>query len=199
MKSVKLFLVGDAGVGKTTYVKRRQTGEFQRKYVPTLGHEVTQLTFETTRGPFVFEVWDIAGSKPGSDTPQVAFSAAECAIVMFDFILASSYRNVGTWYEAVVERCPNLPVVLVGNKVDVLGKKVRDDQVTFHKDKNIPFVRMSTKSNYRVESPFVYLARQVAGDPELEFAPLPFSSPHGPVSTGDTAGAGPVAAVVPDL
>jgi GTPase SAR1 family protein len=63
MKSVKLFLVGDAGAGKTTQVKRHQTGEFQRKYVPTLGHELTQLTFQTTRGPFVFEVWEIAGSR----------------------------------------------------------------------------------------------------------------------------------------
>jgi hypothetical protein len=58
------------------------------------------------------------------DAPQVDFSVAESAIVMFDFILASSYRKALTWYEAVVQRYPNFPVVLVGNKVKIRNKQV---------------------------------------------------------------------------
>ena len=40
-KFVRLVLVGDGGVGKTTLVKRHLTGEFEKKYIPTLGVEVT--------------------------------------------------------------------------------------------------------------------------------------------------------------
>ena len=36
----KMILVGDGGVGKTTFVKRHLTGEFEKKYVATLGVEV---------------------------------------------------------------------------------------------------------------------------------------------------------------
>ena len=36
----KLVLVGDGGVGKTTFVKRHETGEFEKKYVSTIGVEV---------------------------------------------------------------------------------------------------------------------------------------------------------------
>eukprot|EP01032_Pedospumella_encystans_P011010 gene11010-12840_t len=47
----KLILVGDGGVGKTTFVKRHLTGEFEKKYVATLGVEVYPLKFYTSCGP----------------------------------------------------------------------------------------------------------------------------------------------------
>jgi len=59
----KLILVGDGGVGKTTFVKRHLTGEFEKKYVATLGVEVHPLIFHTNRGPIKFNVWDTAGQE----------------------------------------------------------------------------------------------------------------------------------------
>ena len=63
MPEFKLILVGDGGVGKTTFVKRHLTGEFEKKYVATLGVEVHPLIFHTNRGPIKFNVWDTAGQE----------------------------------------------------------------------------------------------------------------------------------------
>lgn len=60
---LQLVLVGDGGVGKTTFVKRHLTGEFEKKYVATLGVEVHPLVFHTNRGPIRFNVWDTAGQE----------------------------------------------------------------------------------------------------------------------------------------
>ncbi len=57
----KLVLVGDGGVGKTTFVKRHLTGEFEKKYIATLGVEVHPMNFTTTHGVIKFNVWDTAG------------------------------------------------------------------------------------------------------------------------------------------
>jgi GTP-binding nuclear protein Ran len=59
----KCVLVGDGGTGKTTFVKRHVTGEFEKKYVATLGVEVRPLEFNTTRGLIRFNVWDTAGQE----------------------------------------------------------------------------------------------------------------------------------------
>jgi GTP-binding nuclear protein Ran len=71
----KLLLVGDGGVGKTTFVKRHLTGEYEKKYIriqvsplvadypATVGVEVHPLVFHTNRGPIVFDVWDTAGQE----------------------------------------------------------------------------------------------------------------------------------------
>lgn len=59
----KLVLVGDGGVGKTTFVKRHQTGEFEKKYIATVGAEVHQMPFSTTLGEMRFNVWDTAGQE----------------------------------------------------------------------------------------------------------------------------------------
>ena len=63
MPTFKLVLVGDGGVGKTTFVKRHKTGEFEKKYVATVGAEVHTLDCTTDRGPSVVNVWDTAGQE----------------------------------------------------------------------------------------------------------------------------------------
>ncbi len=55
------MLVGDGGTGKTTFVKRHLTGEFEKKYIATLGVEVRPLTFSTNHGMVKLNVWDTAG------------------------------------------------------------------------------------------------------------------------------------------
>jgi GTP-binding nuclear protein Ran len=59
----KVVLVGDGGVGKTTFVKRHLTGEFEKKYIATLGVEVHPMEFCTSRGKVRFMVWDTAGQE----------------------------------------------------------------------------------------------------------------------------------------
>jgi GTP-binding nuclear protein Ran len=59
----KCVLVGDGGIGKTTFVKRLISGEFEKKYIATLGVEVRSLEFNTTRGMIRFMVWDTAGQE----------------------------------------------------------------------------------------------------------------------------------------
>ena len=59
----KLVLVGDSGVGKSTFVKKHLTCEFQKTHIPTMGVEVISMPFYTSKGKIGFNIWDTAGKE----------------------------------------------------------------------------------------------------------------------------------------
>jgi len=159
----KLVLVGDGGVGKTTFVKRHLTGEFEKKYIATIGVEVHPLTFHTNAGLICFNVWDTAGQEKFGGLRDGYYIKGQCAIIMFDVTSRITYRNVSSWHKDLMRVCSRIPMVLCGNKVDVKERKVKPKQITFHRKKNIQYFEISAKSNYHFERPFLYLGRKLLG------------------------------------
>ena len=101
----KLLLVGDGGVGKTTLVKRHLTGEFDNKYIPTIGVEVHPLNFRTNCGDIRFNVWDTAGEEKAGAVRDGYYVSARCAIIMFDVTSRITYKSVPNWHRDIVRVC----------------------------------------------------------------------------------------------
>merc|ERR1719498_1368853 len=173
----KCLLVGDGGVGKTTFVKRHVTGEFEKKYVATIGVEVHPLKFDTNRATLQFNVWDTAGQEKFGGLRDGYYIQGQCAIIMFDVTSRISYKNVGIWYRDLVRVCESIPIVLVGNKVDVKERKVKVKQINFHRKKNLNYYDISAKSNFNYEKPFLSLAKKLVGDQHLIFVDTPALAP----------------------
>ncbi|KAJ0794361.1 putative enoyl-CoA hydratase [Helianthus annuus] len=163
--------------GKTTFVKRHLTGEFEKKYEPTIGVEVHPLDFFTNCGKIRFYCWDTAGQEKFGGLRDGYYIHGQCAIIMFDVTARLTYKNVPTWHRDLCRVCENIPIVLCGNKVDVKNRQVKAKQVTFHRKKNLQYYEISAKSNYNFEKPFLYLARKLAGDPNLHFVESPALAP----------------------
>lgn len=169
----KLVLIGDGGVGKTTFVKRHLTGEYEKRYIATVGVDVHPLTFFTSRGPVCFNVWDTAGQEKLSGLRDGYYIGGQCGIIMFDVTSRITYKNVPKWHRDLVRVCENVPIVLVGNKVDVKDRKVKAKQITYHRRHNLQYFDVSAKSNYQFEKPFLWLARRLSGDPNLTLVEAP--------------------------
>jgi len=157
----KLVLVGDGGVGKTTFVKRHKSGEFEKKYVATLGVEVNPLRFFTNLGEVIFNVWDTAGQEKFGGLRDGYYVGAKAAIIMFDVTSRITYKSVTTWHRDLTRVCENIPIVLCGNKVDVKDRKVKPKHIVFHRKKpNIQYYDISAKSNYNFEKPFLWIIKK---------------------------------------
>jgi len=165
----KLVLVGDGGVGKTTLVKRHLTGEFEKKYIPTLGVEVHPLKFCTNCGVICFNVWDTAGQEKMGGLRDGYYIQGECAIIMFDVTSRITYKSVPEWYKDIVRVCENIPIVLVGNKVDVKDRQVKARNIQFHRKRNLQYYDLSARSNFNFEKPFLWLARRLCNNKDLVF------------------------------
>lgn len=181
----QVVLVGDGGTGKTTFVKRHTTGEFEKKYIATLGVEVRPLVFYTKYGPIEFNVWDTAGQEKFGGLRDGYYIQSKAAIIMFDVTSRVTYKNVPNWHRDLVRVCDNIPIVLCGNKVDVKDRKVKAKAIVFHRKKNLQYYDISAKSNYNFEKPFLYLARKLTGDASLEFVAMPALAPPEVTMTAD--------------
>uniref|UniRef100_A0A2K5CA43 GTP-binding nuclear protein Ran n=1 Tax=Aotus nancymaae TaxID=37293 RepID=A0A2K5CA43_AOTNA len=157
----KLVLVSDGGTGETTFVKRHLTGEFEKKYVATLGVEGHPLVFHTNRGPIKFNVWDTAGQEKFGGLRDGYYIQAQCAIIMFDATSRVTYKNVPNWHRDPVRA------------LDIKDRRVKAKSTVFHRKKNLQYHDISAKSNYKFEKPFLWLARKLIGDPNLEFVAMP--------------------------
>ena len=81
------------------------------------------------------------------------------------------------WHRDLVRACENILIVLCGNKVDIKDRKAKAKSIVFHQKKNLQYYDISAKSNYNLETPFLWLTRKLIGDPNLEFVATPALAP----------------------
>eukprot|EP01122_Echinamoeba_exundans_P002103 TRINITY_DN12067_c0_g1_i1.p1 TRINITY_DN12067_c0_g1~~TRINITY_DN12067_c0_g1_i1.p1 ORF type:complete len:242 (-),score=74.63 TRINITY_DN12067_c0_g1_i1:780-1424(-) len=177
IQQFKVLLVGDGGVGKTTFVRRHKSGEFERRYIPTIGVEVVPLAWYTTQGQIVFNMWDTAGQEKFGVLRDGYYIEGQAAIIMFDVTSRVTYKNVPNWHRDIVRVCLEIPMVLCGNKIDVKERQVKPKNISFHRKKNIQYYEISVKSNYNYEKPFLYLLRRLVNDPQLSLTQQPALPP----------------------
>jgi len=173
----KLLLLGDSKVGNTAFLQRfktSQTTSNQSEYIT-----ITPLTFVTTHGKFILNVWDFPDYTKWNGLREGHSINADCAILMFDVTSKTTYKNIPKWYRDVTRVCDKIPMVLVGNKVDSAERAVKFKQVKFHQKKYFEYFEVSAKANYQVLEPFLYLLRGLVGDPELKILESPeFEEPE---------------------
>ena len=109
------------------------------------------MVFFTSRGKIKLKVWDTAGQEKLACLRDGYYIGADCAIIMFDVCSRVTYKNVTKWYKELTRVCEGIPIVLVGNKVDVADRKVKARQILFPRKHGIQYYDISAKSNYQFE------------------------------------------------
>ena len=119
-----LVLVGDERSGKTTYSVKLKTRKFAEGYVPTIGVMVFPFEFIATssRSPVKVRVMygmrDTAGKRELSGLRSKYYCGGDCAIVMVDLTNLHCLQNAHNWVIYVMEELGDVPIVIVGNKID---------------------------------------------------------------------------------
>lgn len=170
--SYKVVFVGDGGVGKTTFLKRIKTGQFEHKYLATVGVEAIDLSFTTNYGEVKFICWDCAGQDKYGGLREGYYLGGDAAVVMFDLTHRQTYKSAYEWCAKVRHVCPGIPIVICGNKCDDPNRKVESNSIRLHdlyRNIDAQYYDISAKTLYNQDKPFLSLARQLTGKDDLVF------------------------------
>lgn len=161
----KILVVGDAKVGKTSYIKNLLGKEFSTDYISTNSVNISTLKYDTTCGEIHYNIWDIGGNT-SILLRDGYYLDAHAAIVMFDVTNEESYISSKIWYNEIIRNCGNIPIFICGNKSDKQGTFIID--FDHYRRKNIKYYNISAKSNKYYVNPFIPLMYELVNNPHLQ-------------------------------
>ena len=170
---LKVVLLGEAGTGKTCLISKFTAGIFNSESISSLSAQFITKTIQVNNESIKFDIWDTAGQEKLACLRDGYYIGAHCAIIMFDVCSRVTYKNVTKWYKELTRVCEGIPIVLVGNKVDVADRKVKARQILFPRKHGIQYYDISAKSNYQFEKPFLWLLKKLTQDPNLTLVEAP--------------------------
>lgn len=158
----EVAIVGANGVGKSTYVERHLTGEFRKKY-QAFDDTTSVLEYNTSVG----RARTVTRT---SASVGIINENTDAVMVMFDVTNRLTYKQAVKTLEWVLVNHPGLPVVLVGNKVDVRQRQVKAIDIRpRYNGMKVQYYDVSAKSNYNFEKPILHLLRSNLGMSNLKF------------------------------
>jgi len=127
---IKLIVIGEPAVGKTTLVTRYTTGFTPDRYLITLGVNVTSHRIELNNEPVLLQIFDIAGQKQFSIIRRRFYLGSQGAIAVFDLTNEASLEALPGWIEEFHRYCgDNRPVIILGNKSDLEYRKADEEKI----------------------------------------------------------------------
>lgn len=159
---IPVLLLGDGGVGKSTYMRYLQNGQFERKYVPTRGCIDWHFYVLTYRGWIDFKLVDTAGQEKFR-TDHILYDKSShkdnAAIIMADVTNRLTMGSIDD-YLKLTNHINNRVVIF--NKFDIPPKKIP----TFE---GVPRIDISVKKGQNLMDPLLLLVREHFNDHDIDF------------------------------
>ncbi|CAO2841936.1 unnamed protein product [Amaranthus hypochondriacus] len=178
-KLLKIIILGDSGVGKTSLMNQFVNKKFSNQYKATIGADFLTKELQFEDRLFTLQIWDTAGQERFQSLGVAFYRGADCCVLTYDVNVMKSFENLNRWREEfLLQASPsdpdNFPFILLGNKIDVDGGSNR--VVSEKKAKawcmskgNIPYFETSAKDGTNVEEAFLCIAKNaIMNEPEEE-------------------------------
>ena len=139
MQNIKIALIGDCGVGKTSISVRYTRNEFKNEYVSTSGASYSIKKVEKFGETLQLDIWDTAGQERYRSLGRNFYKDAFIVILVYDITRQETFENLkSVWYKELEENGEEKPVLaIVGNKRDQyeLDNTVNEDEARTYTDK----------------------------------------------------------------
>lgn len=177
----KLVIIGDSAVGKSCLLLRFADDTYTGSYISTIGVDFRFKTVEVASKRVKLEIWDTAGQDKFHSITASFYRKADGVIFVFDVTRRTTFEHVRAWI-AEVERYakPGVGKLLVGNKSDMPGRTVADDEArALAAEFRMTFMTTSARTADGVDAAFRCLAEDLVerqsvsdADPVITLQPV---------------------------
>ena len=127
----KITVIGDGAVGKTSLIKKYTQGSFQKDYIKTLGAQFSKYDEKIDGDNCKLFFWDIAGQREFDFMRPTFYKGSKAAIIVFSQEDSEhgkeSIASISEWHDDIKKYCGDLPIVLFGNKIDLVKNPNAND------------------------------------------------------------------------
>jgi Ras-related protein Rab-11A len=151
LKKIKLSIIGDSGIGKSSILNRYIFDKFNLNSRSTIGVEFGQIEIELNNGEhYLLEIWDTAGQCKYRSIVKSYYRNVDGFILVFDITNKDSFNNLSYWLNEINGNCDkdDVYILLVGNKIDLYDKE-KDEKFNFD-DGIIKFINDNNNNNYNI-------------------------------------------------
>ncbi len=173
---LKVVLLGDGAVGKTSLRERYLGKNLSSNYLMTIGADFAVKTASIDGKTVRFQIWDLAGQKHFVHVRSLYYRGALGGLLVYDVTRMTSYQNIKTWVKEFYENNEqhHVPLVLLGNKIDLrdrfpeaippeMGEKLASEltELINLPEITVPYFETSAKDGINVEEAFEALGRNI--------------------------------------
>ncbi|KAG8467530.1 hypothetical protein KFE25_000846 [Diacronema lutheri] len=125
---VKIAMLGDSQVGKTSLMQKYVEGTFDDDYLQTLGVNFMDKAIDLNEQEVTFSIWDIGGNRDFASMLPMVCNDAAVVLFVFDLSRRSTLDSVRTWYTQARSHNKNAIPILVGTKYDLFVSLPAEEQ-----------------------------------------------------------------------
>jgi small GTP-binding protein len=158
---LKLCLLGDGAVGKTSLVRRFVFDAFDDKYLMSFGTKVTKKVVDFDDVEVDLMIWDILGQKTQKTLHAAYYRGAAGALAVCDYTRPDTMQSLSTWVDGFVSVVGDMPITILVNKSDLDKSYSLDDVKAFAGSIGAAVLETSAKTGENVEEAFSIMAKRM--------------------------------------
>ena len=161
--NLKILILGDSSVGKTTLLLKYVDGYFPTIYVATIGVEFKVKKININGIDLNLQIWDTAGQERFRGITKNFIKGADGIIYAYDITKKSSFENLKNWIFQSEESAEGFKKLIIGNKSDLTAERQvsKESLEKYCQNKNIEGMEVSAKNGNNVEQCFETLAKLI--------------------------------------
>ena len=126
----KAIVVGNSGVGKTSFIYRAATDAFLEKHDITIITDLTKLFFNINAQEIQLQIWDTCGLEQYRSMNKVYYRGSDIALVLYDITDAKSFKDCSGFIKDLRNNCDgDISIYLIGTKSDLENREVKKEDI----------------------------------------------------------------------